>query len=231
MKWKKVKQVDRFKVSGQELCQHYNETTTLSRVFNDIERELKANSQVVCQFIVNGLALKEDDEEKFLGIQLKDVTTLEYLAENTKTLVEGVLGGWGDALPELIQKADSLCGEIRKNGIQHKLRDVRDLVDNCQFLISSIISLKTILGDSVIASQPKWDQAETWTQATLVQALEAFEKKDFVLLADVVEYDLNHGLQLWLEILVSVESIYTGKPRNPRTKNSTHSVDRKRLSN
>jgi hypothetical protein len=223
--------MDRFKVSGQELCQHYTEATLLSQVFGDIEHELKQNKQVVCQFIVNGMALREEDEEKFSTLPLKDITTLEYLTEKTQTLVDGVIDGWINALPELIDKTEKLSLKIRNHGIHNHLKDVRDLVDNCQFLISSIISLKNILGDAVIAAVPRWEEAENSTQKTLRQAIASFEKKDFAELADVVDYDLNHGLQLWLEILESVEAIYTGKPVVTRPRSGTRSVDRKRISN
>lgn len=223
--------MDRFKVSGQELCQHYTDLTPLSRVFSDIERELKENRQVVCQFIVNGVALREEDERQFSTVLLKDVTTLEYLTEKTQTLVEGVLSGWIDAIPELIEKSESLSDKIRHKGVQALLKDIRDLIDNCQFLISSIISLRSILGDSVIASVTKWDEAEVWTEKTLQEALTAFEKKDFAQLADVVDYDLNHGLQLWLGILKNVQNIITGKSPESAVQAGAHSVDRKRFSN
>lgn len=223
--------MDRFKISGEELCQQYEEATPLSKVFSDIENELKQDRRVVCQFIVNGMALQESDEIKFSSLHLKDVTTLEYLSEKTTQLVDEVLEGWIKALPELIGKCEKLSAEIRKKGIQHHLKDVRDLVDNCQFLISSIISLKYILGDAVIAAVPGWQKAETGTQNSLQQALTAFEKKDFAELADVVDYDLNHGLQMWLEILESVEAIYTGKPTVTHKRSGTRSVDRNRISN
>jgi hypothetical protein len=223
--------VDRYKVSGQELCQHYSEATTLSQVFSDIERELKANQQVVCQFIVNGMALREEDEMKFSTLRLNEVTTLEYLTEKTQTLVESVMNGWIEALPELIEKSEALSVKIRQQGITSHLRDIRDLVDNCQFLISSIISLKGILGDSIMAGITRWEEAEVQTQKTLKEAIEVIEKKDFAQLADVVDYDLNHGLQLWLGILKNVQTIYTGKPAEPAAKAGSNSVDRKRFSN
>lgn len=223
--------MDRYKVSGEELCQHYSEITTLSQVFSDIERELGINKQVVCQFIVNGLALREEDELKFSTLTLKEVTTLEYLTEKTQTLVESVINGWIEALPELIDKAEGLSEKIRRTGMTSQLRDIRDLVDNCQFLISSIISLKGILGDSVMAAVPRWEEAEEQTQKTLKEAIESIEKKDFAQLADVVDYDLNHGLQLWLGILKNVQTIYTGKPADLGAKAGTDSVDRKRFSN
>ncbi len=223
--------MDRFKISGEELCQRYESGTPLSQIFNDIEMDLKSESRVVCQFIVNGMALQESDEIKFSNLHLNDVTTLEYLSEKSTSLVDGVIEGWIQALPALIKKCETLSHEIRKQGIQHHLKDVRDLVDNYQFLISSIISLKNILGDAVIAAVPSWEKAEMGTQNCLKQALAAFEKKDFAELADVVDYDLNHGLQMWLEILESVEAIYTGKPTVTRTRSGTRSVDRTRISN
>lgn len=222
--------MDRFKISGPELQQHYPEGTHLSSVFGDIERELRATNQVVCQFIVNGMALREEDESKFSALSLADVHTLEYLTENSNNLVEGVIDGWIQAIPELIEKCDQFSRDLRQRGIRNHMKDVRDLIDNCEFLITSIISLKSILGDQVLAGVKGWLEAETKTQKALVEALGAFEKKDFVHLADVVEYDLNHGLQMWAEILISVQAIYTGKPvSSPST--LSHPLDRTEFSN
>jgi hypothetical protein len=94
--------MERYKVTGSELREFYKTETQLGRVFMDIERELKSNNQVVCQFIVNGMELKENDEQRFSAISLNEIETLEYLSEGSEVLVESVLNSWIDALPELI---------------------------------------------------------------------------------------------------------------------------------
>jgi len=223
--------VERYKVSGQELCQHYSESTPLSQVFGDIEKELKDNQQVVCQFIVNGIELREEDESKFSALTLKDVRSLEYLSEKTQTLIEGVIKGWIDALPEMMDKLDILSQQLRTLGPKHQMKGVGDMIDNCQFLISSSISLRSVLGDGLIAGIKNWEMAEAWTQESLSGALDAFEEKAFAILANVVDYDLNHGLNLWLEILEDVQAAYTGIPAEESRRRRRGPMDRRRLSN
>jgi hypothetical protein len=46
-----------------------------------------------------------------------------------------------------------------------------------------------------------WKKAQTQMASAIGEALQAFQKKDFNWLADILEYDLGHALQTWMEQL------------------------------
>lgn len=200
--------MERYKVTGSELREFYKTETQLGRVFMDIERELKENNQVVCQFIVNGMELKENDEPRFSAISLNEIETLEYLSEGSEVLVESVLNSWIDALPELIMRTEELAGRIRVGGLVGSLKDINDLVENCEYLVGSMASIKQMMGDVLADGKAGWEEAEKVSYQAVKQALHALEAKDFVQLADILEYDLNHTLQTWLESLVQLGEVF-----------------------
>lgn len=200
--------MERYKVSGSELRAFYQGETSLGRVFMDIERELKTNNQVVCQFIVNGMELQENDEQRFSVISLNEVETLEYLSEGAEVLVESVINSWIDALPELINRNEQLSERIRTAGMVGSFKDIHDLVENCEYLVGSMASIKQMMGDVLNEETKKWDEAERSSYKTVKQAVQAMEKKDFVQLADILEYDLNHTLQTWLESLIQLGEVF-----------------------
>ncbi|MNJ92677.1 hypothetical protein D3C87_103510 [compost metagenome] len=227
--------MERFKVSGEDLRNFYNNTTKLEKVFGDIEQDLRAENQVVCRYIVNGLEIAESDEARFSTVTLDQVETLEYLAENSKDLIGLVMRGWIEALPELVRKTEGVSQRIRAQGFSGMYKSIHDLVQNCEFLIDSILSLRELMGDQLLGGNPiDWFTSEQVSQKTVKEALHALENKDFVLLADVLEYDLNNVLQMWLENLKSLEKSLNGENPgshlNPRH-TGPDSVGRKRISN
>lgn len=227
--------MERYKVQGSELRSFYNENISLGRVFKDIEQDLRSANQVVCRYIVNGLELAEADEARFATVTLDQVETLEYLTENSRDLVVTVMRGWIEALPELILKTEHLSQRMRAQGLSGLYKSIHDLVQNCEFLVDSILSLKELMGDQHLVGNPvDWLKAEGQSQKTVAEALRALENKDFVLLADVLEYDLSNVLQMWhdnLKILErSLHGEYTGSHFNPQQLGSDP-VGRKRTSN
>lgn len=227
--------MERFKVSGDELRNFYNGNVALQKVFNDIENDLKSANQVVCQYIVNGLVLSEKEEARFSEVTLAEVETLEYLSENSRDITGQVLRAWIEALPELMQETEKLAQRMRTQGFSGLLKSIHDLVENCEFLIDSTVALKETMGDQFLSGSPvNWSKAEAESKKTVLEALRALENKDFILLADVLEYDLNNVLQMWCEHLKMLEKSlngeYTGSNIDSKQTGS-HSMGRKRIAN
>ncbi len=228
--------MERFSVSGDDLRNFYNEDIALEKVFADIENDLRASNQVVCQYILNGLEIQEHEEEKFSKVHLHEVITLEYLAENSHDITKLVVKGWLEALPELIQKTEKLSLRVRTQGFQGALRDIHELVKNCEFLVESVLAIKETMGDQFFAAGlvHGWSKAELESKRTVLNTLKAFETKDFVLLAEVLEYDLNNVLQMWFDHLRILEKSIDGEYAGPEFASGSDSADtvgRRRLAN
>ena len=203
--------MDRFKITGDKLVNFYDSETKLMQVFKDIEMDLKATNQVVCQYIINGKELSETDETGFHEMNLGEVKTLEYLSENINELLIDVLEGWLDAFPEMIGHTEKLSGQIRFDGVQKCFKNIQVLLENYEYLISSIISIKNLVGNSAAAGLSMLFEAEEKTKVTLAEAITAIEKKDFVCLADIVEYELITSLQIWEKLLADLLIVLKGE--------------------
>lgn len=189
--------MQRFKIDGHELAKFYSQTTKLSQVFSDIEMDLKSQNRVVCQYIINGNKVDEDDEVAFSDWELSQVHTLEYLSAGVSHLVEDVIRTWIRALPEFIQQIDKLAGSLRFEASKKSRSTVLEMIENCEYLVDSLIPIKSLMGDSIAAGLSSMVSAEEQTRKALVEAISALEKKDFVLLADIIEYELATALQSW----------------------------------
>lgn len=227
--------MERYKVSGDELRNFYKDNIALEEVFSDIEMDLLTNNQVVCRYIINGLEISEADEAKFSTVTLDQVQTLEYLTENSRDLTGLVLRGWIEAMPELMQATENLARRMRAQGLKGLLKSIHELVQNCEYLIDSTISIKATMGDQFLGAHPlNWAATEEHSKKTVTEALRALENKDFILLADVLEYDLNHTLQMWTEHLKSLEKALNGEQSGSNDKSEqagSHPMGRKRVAN
>jgi hypothetical protein len=203
--------MDRFKITGDKLVNFYDTETKLMQVFKDIEMDLKATNQVVCQYIINGKEISETDETKFQEMALSEISTLEYLSENIHELLIDVLEGWLDAFPEMIGHTEKISAQIRFNGVQKSFKNIQVLLENYEYLISSIISIKSLVGNSAAAGLSMLYEAEQKTKSTLSEAITAIEKKDFVCLADIVEYELITSLQIWEKLLADLLIVLKGE--------------------
>lgn len=226
--------MERYKVSGSDLRDFYQEDIQLEKVFGDIERDLRSENRVVCQYIVNGFELNQEDEGHFSQYHLSDVETLEYLSENSLDLLDGVIRGWIEALPELIQFSEAIARRMRIEGIKPLAQVTRELVQNCETLVQSIYTIRSALGTQIQKDPIAWSKSEEESKRAILEAIVALDKQDFVQLADVIEYDLSHSLQTWREHLTELENALHGEQhvtKRGRNEFRSHSMGRKRIAN
>ena len=183
--------MEKFSITGADLREFYAADTELEQVFSDVEKDLYELKHVVCQYIVNGLRLSDKDEAKFAKVPLAEVESLEYIAAPADSMVWDVTKGWLEALPELMEAAEKISNHLRGGKKAGQLREIHQLLENVEYLMSSLIDIKGLLAEDVRRVQEAWDPAEQQSHLTVRQCLEAVDKKDFVILADVLEYDLS----------------------------------------
>jgi len=193
--------MNRTTFSLEQILNEFPEVENLGDLFRRVENKLASQGQIVCRFCVNDLDLSEGDESRIALAPIDEIKTLAVESESPVALLFKLIQNWIEELPTLIQSADKLAKDIRFEGIEGKLKSFIDLVDSCQFLIESLMNLESILKKES-ANLDHWQKNKTLTARAIGNALQAFEKKDFVQLSEVLEYDLGNSLQEWLEEIV-----------------------------
>jgi hypothetical protein len=196
--------MDKIRISGVDLRDFYQPAQKLSQVFQEIENELAAKNQIICRLIVNAHVLNEAEESfesEFGNMPLEMVESFEYWTDHAKQLAPNIIRSWKKLLPELIANCDDLAARIRFDGAHEQMPRVERLVENCQYLVESLVLLRQSLGDTALAQYTDWAVAQEQMEHLLHEALVAIEKKDFQLLADVLEFDFAHNLGQWIKFL------------------------------
>lgn len=193
----------------KELVERFGEQATLGQVFSGIENELKGLNEVVCQFKVNGLALDEQGEKRLASSDLGEVQSLEVISQKPSAILEGVLNNWTEQIPNMISANDELASQIRFKGIEGQLKGLVELIDEAQLLVDTIISIDSLFASFPVIQSEKWRLAQKQMAEGIGEALQAFQKKDYTCLSDILEYDMGHSLQTWMELLESLKKDVT----------------------
>jgi hypothetical protein len=208
---------------GKDLQQKFGEATKLATVFRHIEAELKAVNEVVCQFKVNGIALDEAGERKFSDSTLTEIQIIEVTSERPAILLHEVLNNWVNQIPGMIQRNDQLSSDFRFKGMEGQMKPLVDLIDDCQLLIDSLLSIQTVFSEMKYVQSEEWLGAQSKMSSAVGEVLAAFQSKNTTLLADILEYDMGHSLQLWLDTLTNLRqnlgSAHTENVRNNKEEN------------
>lgn len=210
-------------LSQKQILEGYTECQSLGQLFKKLEDELFARGHVVCQFRVNGMNLTEEDEKRLSTAPLDEVQSLEVGFQAPNSLIGGALDSWCRDLPFLVQHTDEMAAQFRFSSVEGNLRDFVQLIDECQMLVDSLIAMDSLLAHNSVVSSEQWKKTEAGMAHAIGEALQAFQKKDFTQLADILEYDIGHSLQTWLELLTAVKANLNVASDTGRNENLTDS--------
>lgn len=181
----------------------FGEKATLSNFIDHLESDLEREGQVLCRVAVDGISLGEDDEARLSSIKLSTLGQIEIDIENSSDICSRVLRGWLETIPWLQEESGKLAEKLRFEGPEGQLKNFAELIESCSFLVQSLVSIRQQLGAAI--DEVEWKRAESELRKVVNEVLMNFEKLDFVLLADLLEYDFCTALTAWHKLLAKVD--------------------------
>ena len=198
-------------LSPVEIALQFTQAKTLGELMRATEDDLQKKGEVICRFSVNDLLFSENDEKQFSEMPVSEIQKFEIEHESTSHIFNEVLTSWVDSLDKMVVSCDELSKKIRFDGQEGHLGDLVKMIDSCHFLVESLVSMRSLNKENIDKLLKKWNENEILLLKSVEETLNAFEKKDFVLMADVLEYDLAHSLHCWKELLAELlQSINSG---------------------
>jgi hypothetical protein len=188
-------------IQQNELVHQFGADTELIDLISHFEQEFEKKGEVICKVRVNDLPLNEAEEKKFGSTPIKYIQSFEIETENPGELIYDVLFKWKSELPTLIASADNISQKMRFNGLESSYLHFSQFIDACHFLVSSLASIRTLVGENSLVGVEEWTDAEKLLWRCFDDLMAAFNSKNDTLIADIIEYDLAEALQTWLNLL------------------------------
>lgn len=106
-------------------------------------------------------------------------------------------------IPHLKEAAIAAATYFRSNDFRRAQQKFSEALDGCRWLTDTLVFLRKNMEswseDQIHAES--WQQTEKIYGEAIKEILDAYQKSDYVLLADLLEYDLSNCLDKWLEQL------------------------------
>ncbi len=209
--------METMKYLGHDITQTYSHCAHLSDLIRSIEVDVQKLGRVVCKIKVNGLGLSEADENRLAATDIADIAEIEIETEAVGDLVQSSVDTMIRMVECLRDEAVHLAESYRLGSTPDVRTRFMTVVKNTQTLTEGLVVLKPIFADTLGGSTvTEWRANEEHMVATLRELVEAFEGEDWVLLSDVLEYELYNSLDKWRGLLCQLNG-----PEKRTTKTQT----------
>lgn len=191
-----------------EIQKQFGECENLKQLIERLEGEFQDRGEVICEIRVNGMIVHEKDENRFAESEMAAIDTLTIASERPGDLIQSTLGSALDYVPRLHKACESTAELMRGSDSRLAQLNFTELLDGCQWLVDTVVYLRSA-AESVgqpLKDQLAWRTAEGKFATVVTDILAAFQKKDFVLVADLVEYDLFNLLEEWNRVITAERS-------------------------
>jgi len=173
---------------------------TIEELIKNLEINQQSEGNVVCQFVINGIKLTDRDEVRMRNLNIKDLESVTLLLEKPDNLILEIVKNWQEEIPKIITYADGLSSLVRERGVESQIASFIQLIESCQLLVQSLISISNVIDTQKIFETGQWYISENLLAEAVGETLKVFDQRDSKILADVIEYDLANALMNWLEI-------------------------------
>lgn len=190
----------------QELAANFPQAETFSQLVDAVSDRIEATGQVVCAVRVNGMNLTEEEETRFQETPVSEIESLNILSQTIQELLDQSLEGCAAYLERLLKAFEECARLFRTDDIQFAHSFHRACIEGSDYFVQLITHFKTVYQTHRGPLTPSWDELEMSLLQCLTRILDAYEKKDYILVADLLEYDLIDIFNGWQKELARIKN-------------------------
>lgn len=185
-----------------ELSTDFPQAKNLREVIGQLEANFQLKGEVICEIQVNGIAINEEDEARLAETPVTEIESLIICSSEPARLVDQALTSCREFVPHVKQACIRTAEKLRSNDQAQAQNQFIETMEGCYWLVDT---LKHVRGASKGANSLKnldqWTKCETQMAKVVREVVSAYEAKDYVLVADLLEYELSEAVAAWETVL------------------------------
>jgi hypothetical protein len=190
-----------------ELTNDFPEANTLQEVIGQLEAKFQLKGEVICEIQVNGIAISEDDEVRLANTPVNDIESLIICSSEPARLIDQALNSCREFIPHVKEACIKTSEALRGTDAAQAQGRFIETMEGCYWLVDTLRHVRgASRGPGTIANLDQWTKLEEKMAAVVRDVVTAFEGKDYVLVADLLEYELSEAVNGWAGVL-SVDSL------------------------
>ncbi len=189
----------------------FTDCETVRDVIVRLEAQAASRGEVICEIRLNGLLLQEEDETRFANDPRSAIRVLSIRCDRPEHLIGQALKSALSFIP-LLTHATTETAKLFREGEVHKASEqFNEALQGCQWFVETVHHARGAASGmgTAVTSAERWHEAEKLLFKVVRELTETFDRKDYVLTADVLEYELTAALEMWQPVL---QSEYTRRP-------------------
>lgn len=198
--------------SAQDLINKFS-NQSLSKTILGIEKEFQTKGEVICEIRANGMILNEADEAKFAETPLTEIHELVVKTNTVDQLLVDATSSTISYLNELNEVSLKASESFRNGDLGESMKLINSVINASQFVVEMLDQMKAI-NKQISSFEEEWVLTEHQFLNISREMLDAFEDENFVLLADLLEYEWTTIIGKWLSLLGRLDNPSIGAIRN-----------------
>lgn len=170
------------------------EENSIGEIFDQIQSQ----GSVVYQVIADGQDITNCTEEEFK--ELGKIKHLEVVAKGVKELTLETIKEAEDFIPQFIERIEKFITRINDGTETVRFIMIQQLLGTLDWLNTLLQSIKNTVDENGTGKLRQKEFIARW-KSTMVSLSEGLEKKDLVLISDVLEYELIPVLEEYQEYI------------------------------
>jgi hypothetical protein len=188
------------KFEGTQIAERFGDCQDLATIIKKVEDDAQVDGKVLCGITVNGIRIHERDEARIGMSALGSLNALEFQFDRPEDIYASSVTGIRELIENLSVRSVKGAEIFRSNDHSKAGSTFMNIIDTMQFLLDAITTLKPYFAQKNPDMMVKWNNSEIHMINTFHEIFNAYEGKDYVLLSDVLEYELYNNLSQWREV-------------------------------
>lgn len=187
-----------------EISADFPQAQTLSEVIGELEAKFQLKGEVICEIQVNGVAIDEEDEVRLAETPVTDIESLIICSSEPARLVDQALNSCREFVPHVKDACVRTSEKFRGNDAASAQSQFVETMEGCYWLVDTLRHIRGASNKSdSIQNLDQWTNHEQKMAQVVREVVVAYEAKDFVLVADLLEYELSEAVSSWETVLKS----------------------------
>lgn len=189
--------------TGAELQEKFSPASSLREIISSLEVSWRHQGKVISAVSVNGMPLTESDEARLATTAIKEIMQIELQVESPLNLFVATLETQLQLIAELERVSLSVATMFRDLDVGRGHSLMIALLDSSRWFVDALVSIKESIGTIIDCRFDRltWEKNENDFRSTIDQALVAMERLDYILLADILEFDYSMSIRSWESVL------------------------------
>jgi hypothetical protein len=186
-----------------EIEKQFQTCATLKDLIGFIETDFSARGEVVCEIRINGILIDENDEAKFANQATSEIRDLSVRSTKPAVLIVDALNSTIAFIPQLETRALATAEHFRAADLVRGQVAFAEITEGCQWMVETLLHVKGAAAGLQITLEnlDLWQSSEKRFFDVTQDLLKARSTKDWILLADILEYELTTLLQSWTVLI------------------------------